>query len=732
RSAASLPYTRIPSMAASLPVDVNGDGFTWQITLKQNLQFADGTLIDAYTFDYSWEKLLNPQLQNINASVFLDPDRLGLVNAYEYYYQNFVYTDSLGYEIFTVGSVEYTRANSYYGTIVDHPTFLLYHMATDSPWSEQHLVGPDGEKAYLENWNGGESYNSAHTTFFLTTVNAQYFTVDYGTGELYAPEAGWYLDGVELATEPTNATVYYAGGLPAYMDESGNYADVDTEGFPVNGVPKQNPPVLWSEVGFQVIDQYTIQITLLEAKTSWEVMGELLNGTTGVVHPTNFEAGLNEDQSDTTYGTQSNPLVSYGPYVLSEWNADENFMFTRNESFYDADAYRIQYIRYEVIQDLDDAAAAFDEGDLDVIDATGPYAYTYLGYENSYFYPNTTLFRFALNIDSGCRILQDLNFRKAMYFAMNREEFTQEVNLSTVPTLGFLGPQYLSTDSNLIAYRNSIAGKSVLDDYLPDAFGYDPVEAKRLFDLAYDKLVSDGVINDGDVVTIKYTYVDSNTGFSMQQWIKNMYEEIFNAGETNDIFVIELNGLTSTAYNVAVDAGDFDMIYAAWQGLALDAPSMLGQVYNSAGSYMIEQGFNTADAEITINLSASYTALQSWIQAYDSLTATPEEQALYDEWVALAAKFDVSGNLTCTYNELYGYAYNELSTNYVGKAGDFDQITAAMESVLLDQMIAIPIHTTGYFTVYRSKIVLEANEYNPWMGLGGLKYMYIANPEASE
>src|SRR5690554_5986147 len=33
-----LPYTRIPSMAAGEPVDVNGDGTVWEFTLRDDLE----------------------------------------------------------------------------------------------------------------------------------------------------------------------------------------------------------------------------------------------------------------------------------------------------------------------------------------------------------------------------------------------------------------------------------------------------------------------------------------------------------------------------------------------------------------------------------------------------------------------------------------------------------------------------------------------------------------------
>jgi len=245
---------------------------------------------------------------------------------------------------------------------------------------------------------------------------------------------------------------------------------------------------------------------------------------------------------------------------------------------------------------------------------------------------------------------------------------------------------------------------------------------------------------------------------------------------------------------------------------------MLGQVYNSDLAYILEQGFDTAGAEVTVALPNSKIALAGWIDEFETTFAayiplradvdlyettfadffeltdlvdeyettyanyiadpltgepvptadeideydgwvealalevgpTPEEITAYEadlaaidaledvpsetayaqylSWVDLYALFD-GDEITCTFNELFTYAYGELynvkDINYAGKTDDFDNITAALEGVLLDLMIAIPLFTTVGATVYNTRIVFEANEYHAWMGWGGLKYMYI-------
>ena len=743
QGAGILPYGRFPAMAAGEPEDINGDGTVWQIELRQDLAFEDGTEIDAYTFEYSWQMLLDPKLLNVRASNLYDEAYLPLVNAEAYFKQYSPDKDELGFEIYLVGGeggTVYTRANSYYGHVIDEPTWPLYYVDAASPWSSAHLVGPSDAEPYLEDWGQEyESYNSEGVQFFLENEAGSVFRVDNVTGELYAPEAGWELDGVALTVYDGSQDAIRAGALPAYMDEAGNYAPLDEDGLPLNGEFTYNDavPVAWDTVGFEVIDQYTIQLTLAAAKTAWDLKGQLTSGITGVVPETEFEAGMNTARTQTTYGTIDNPLVSYGPYTLSTWEADTLFILDARDDYYASDDYRIRHVRYEFITDQSIAVEEFRAGRLDLVAASGDYFEEFKYSPYLKLTPATTFFRFAFNIAGSDQY--DLNpilvypeFRQAFYYAIDREEFATEVRAPAHPTQAFLGPVYLSTEYNSVPYRYSEAGLAVTADMAPETNGFDPVKARELFDEAYALAIDAEEIVDGDTVHVEYKFYDVETNWKVANWVKSTVESIFNDVTAAPRFVLDLVAVSGDALDAAWDGGHFEMTFGGWQGLNFDAPSMLGQVYNSANSYMLEKGFDTTDAVITINLAASKLALQGWIADFDETTATEAQQAKYDDWVDLFALF-VGDELTCTYNELYEYAYGELynvaDVDYPGKQDDFDKITAALETVLLDQMIAIPLFTSVAATVYSSRVVFEANEYHAWMGWGGLKYMYIAKSE---
>jgi oligopeptide transport system substrate-binding protein len=760
KSAADLPYNRFPRMAASEPQPLDDEGIEWKITLRDDLEFQDGTPINAATFDYSWRQLLDPKLLNDRASNLYDTAYLPLVGAEAYFKQAGNQSDTLGFPVYSVGETEYRRDNSYAQDASDNTGYDLY-------FAQSGLY----EDYYAEDWGGT-------TGWILVDFDDKPFYKN-AAGLVLAPAGSTvYLDSEGNAIPNRNAVidgvdtvaVGYVLQYPAYMDSLGNRAPVGLDGVPTGGVATPNEPVAWSEVGFKVdpLDPLSFTITLTEGRTAWDVMGGLTSGITGVVHEDSFEAGMNPGRTQTTYGTIDNPLVSYGPYNLTAWETDVLYFYALNPDHYAAGDYRITKIRYDVIVDQSIAVSEFKEGRLDLVGAGGTYYNEFRYNKNMKLTPTSTFFRFAFNIEGS--EAYDLNpilvypeFRQAFYFAIDRNTFASEVRAPSLASHGFLGPLYLSTEYNFVSYRGSTAGQAVLEDFSPESSGFNPVTAKQLFDEAYAKAVLAGDIQDGEKVSVEYKFYDVETNRQVAAWVKATVETIFNTGETTPVFELTLAAVSSDALDQAWDNGDFEMTFGGWQGLTFDAPSMLGQVYNSSLAYMLEKGFDTASAVIEVALPNSKVAVTGWVDDYETEFAdyialtetfnaieTPTEQQEDDYEAAVLLLGDAVPSatqmtgyarrvaflenfegdvLTTTYNMLFTYAYRELynvnDINYEGKDDDFDAITAALEAVLLDQMIAIPLFTTVGSTVYSTRVVFEANAYHAWMGWGGFKYMYL-------
>ena len=733
---ANLPFTYVPSMASGLPIDVNGNGLVWEISLRGDLSFIDGTIIDANTFDYSWRQLLDPKLLNARATNLYSPDSLPLVNAENYFKQNSPDKDTLGFIMYTVGEVQYARANSYFGKDADD--YDIYH---PEPSIYDTLVGPESAKAYVGNWGAASSYPGSKDGWLLQNEAGAAFRLT-ADGVLLAPEAGWTLNGEPVlvrGAEGVPAAANYVGLYPAYMDEDSNKATVDENGLPVGGVTtsEQATPVTWDEVGFEVIDNLTFRITLTQKKSQWQVMTNLASAITSVVHPTNYENGKIEGGARTTYGTHANPLISFGRYKLIEWQPDAFFRFQRNDDHYDSAAYRLKFIRYDIINDQSVAINEFRAGRLDVAGVSGSY---YQVYKNSPYLkltPVTTFFRFAFSLDrmndgdpsNDTPIMQYLDFRKALYFATDRETFVTDVRAPGFATHGILGPVYFSSEQSPFSYRASTAGQAVLADLAPDTAGYNPVLAKQLFDSAYAEAVADGVIAADSVVSIEFVFADAETNHTMANWLEATWENIF--GPKFNLVKNAVPGTQLTATGTGIwDTGNFDLTFGGWQGLQFWAPGML-QVYSSGrgAAYILEVGFETGSAVLDVNLQYGKVAVQAWL---DDLLAIAEPDEGEEEYIELFTDFlaDFEGDIyTNTYDYLWEIVYYQILDYevYEGRDVDFDNITAALEGELLSQMINIPLFTVVGSAVYSSRVRFDAQAYHARMGWGGYRYMYLVN-----
>ena len=75
-----------PQLAASEPVDVNGDGLTWNIAINPDAKWENGEQINADTFLYTYKMALDPTLVFSDSSA-IAANQITVVNAVEYYSQ---------------------------------------------------------------------------------------------------------------------------------------------------------------------------------------------------------------------------------------------------------------------------------------------------------------------------------------------------------------------------------------------------------------------------------------------------------------------------------------------------------------------------------------------------------------------------------------------------------------------------------------------------------------------
>lgn len=554
----------------------------------------------------------------------------------------------------------------------------------------------------------------------------------------------------------------------------------------------------FSKVGVSVKPgSNTLVLRLVSKRDVWAIQGLLEGASTGIVHVENFKAGITADGTRTTYGTRSNMPVSSGPYVLTNWEAEKLFFYEKNTKYVNAADYKIEKIRYDVINNQTAEINEFKAGNIDVAGVSGQYFNEFEKDPRLKQSPTTSTFRMALNYTdvkdadgkvtrAGNEFLKNNDMRRALYLAIDRQSLATGIRKPSIAQPGFLSNQYYGTEQTAWAYRESAAA---LDAYtaltdLPN--GYDPVQAKQLFEKA---LTTFGSKN----VKIEVTFFDSETNHQLVEWINDTAKTVFeaNTGQKNaGKFELVKNAVSSDAINDAWDNKTYDITMAGWQGINFNPLSLLGQVFNPEEPYVANATEHLdpelAKVQIKVNIPYAKVALAEWTEkligtanianlteevktdviakneAYNAATKETAEAAyaalkkvftdaelfaetidettvaLVASWIALEPRIGAvtvnadstlsGGEFSATLNELFLMAYTELDfEQYEGKDLDFDILTAAVEKMLIEQVIAIPLTSSVSNGVYSERVQFIFNSYHARMGWGGVRYMSIVD-----
>jgi peptide/nickel transport system substrate-binding protein len=188
--------------------------------------------------------------------------------------------------------------------------------------------------------------------------------------------------------------------------------------------------------------------------------------------------------------------IGAGPFVIKEWvkgsqtilvpnpNYKTNLPFVENKG---PNPYLDQVIIRVITDDLT-RVNEFLAGNIDILAAVPPQYVNKLKAD-----PNTILYEFAyggyhfmiFNLEKPQ--FKDKNVRKAIYLALNRDDFATVNDYTTEPQYSFISP-------GMLCYNSTI------EEYARKNLGYNLEEAKRLLDEAGWKMTPDGVRKKGDVV----------------------------------------------------------------------------------------------------------------------------------------------------------------------------------------------------------------------------------------
>lgn len=732
-------YVVLPEMAASLPVDVTEQvkaehpefgipedmtsGYAYTIDLNPDACWEDGTPINADTYVYSMQKLLDPKLLNYRAV--------------DYYAQNFS----------IAGAEEYANA----GRTVDLDNYAMsgYTLEDLTLGEDGQYVSPEGSPMFVGvNFDLSWTAQSGGTLQELVEAYGdQYFNMERWE-ELVALADE---NGLAPLTEDSYAMLVSLISTDAWMEDESNAPCYFVE-------RKTYPEVDFSTVGLYKSGDYQITLVLDKALAGFNLYYSLTSNW--IVKEDLYESCLTSSTGadgvevwSSTYNTSVETTSSYGPYKLVEFQTDKFMRYEKNENWYgwtdgkheyvdpnDGQTYPMYQttaIECEVVEEAATRKLMFLRGELMGYGLGSEDFDTYRSSEYCYATPAETIFFLILNgyleaIQSreaaadfdqtqyDLETMTVLEFRKAVALTYDKDLFAATVSPARSGAYGIIGNAYVWDVETGALYRDTDQAKQALcnaysvdvseyaslDEAAASITGYDPEQAKVFYGEAFTKALEAGYITDedGDGIsdqTVRIEYCISVDNDFMTQTIDYLNEKMAEV-TAGTPFEGKVQFVKSAPYgnewSDRIREGLSDTVLAGWQGVVLNPFSLTDQYVNPAQMYDANW-FDATTVDMTLELTVDGEArsitmnLREWSDALNGAAVTTED-----------------GN---TYNFGDGMADSQ----------DRLTILAAIETQILGTYNYLPMLQDGSMALLSQQVYYVVEEYNPILGRGGIQYL---------
>ena len=248
------------------------------------------------------------------------------------------------------------------------------------------------------------------------------------------------------------------------------------------------------DLGVKAVDDYTLEVSLeLPVPFFLQLMA----------FPSFFplnEAFVTEQGSN--YAQSPESLLANGPFKMTEWIQGNSFKVEKNDSYYAKDDIQLDGIEYKIMKDAQTAALEFESGNLDIVRLTGEIVDLYKDNEAFNLIHEGYLWYIAPNEE--VEELQNVNLRRALALAVNKEQLTDTVLNDGSTIADFIVPVSLATGPDAKDFRETS------DTYL----AYDAAKAGEYWEVAKAEL---GI----DSLTLELLFEDTDSSKKCAEFIQS-------------------------------------------------------------------------------------------------------------------------------------------------------------------------------------------------------------------
>ena len=696
-------YAMIPGMAVGEPVDVTADyvgkygveegdkAKVYILNLREDLKWEDGTPITAHDFVESAKRLLNPEAQNYRADTMY------------------------------AGSVTIVNAEAYLKQGQTTPTSVGTVMANEGLADLDAFFAAHGEDVAYINWkySFGAQYDFDATPWTQGTPDAAGFSL--------APEDAV----VETPLTMNQMREFFVSAAMALngADEATAIDWISDELY----VNFTYADVAWEDVGWFAVSDYELGFAMTNELSGFYLKYNLPSPLVNIEMYDKC-ASVVDGVYTNTYGTSAETTMSYGPFKLTSFQADKQYVLEKNENFYGLtdDTYQVTKWVVDCVPEPATRLELFLQGKLDSFGLTKDYMDEYQMSDYCYYATGDSTFAMVFNPDADAlvtaqqaaganinkTILTVEEFRQAMSYALDRNAFCLATSPMNAPGFGLFSGLIVSDPEAGTAYRTTDVAKNVLaefwgvseeygegklyadiDEAIDSITGYNLTKAQELFNVAYDKAIEQGLMDEDDVVEIKIGTPNNTSTFynNGYEFIVNNYTEAVKGTKLEGKLQFTRDDTLGNAFGDALKNNQVDMLFGVgWTGSALDPYGLMEAYLLPSYQYDDCTDFTAIDVTIAID-GVDYTAsAMDWLNIMNGTAVT------------ITAADGSTMEYSC------GVANEDPETRL--------QILGALEGAVLLNYNFLPIMDNATAQLRGQQIEYYTEDYIFGMGFGTLKY----------
>lgn len=296
------------------------------------------------------------------------------------------------------------------------------------------------------------------------------------------------------------------------------------------------------------------------------------------------------------WATSAETYISNGPFYVSEWVPSSYIMMSKNPNYWNADAIKLDGIKFNLIEDSNAAYSAYQTGEVLFIKDVPTEEIPSLS-GNSDFYVDPIIGTYYLSVNCDREPFNDPQVRKALSLAIDREYVAGTLMQGTYSAASnFMGPGWIDTDGSQFM-DNANGGQPYIDTTNYEA---NLAEAKQI--------LADAGYPDGEgLPSITYSTNDAGYHKVVAEYLQQAWGEL---GIDVTVDIVEWASFTPMRRN-----GDYDASRNGWVGDYSDPSNMLDLLYSTNGNN--DGKFNNADYDAAMELSRT------------TLDATERSEALH-------------------------------------------------------------------------------------------------------